>query len=380
MKRIAFVLSLLFTVSILSAQNSAVQNAFNYHKQGKLDKAKEYADKAVEHEKTMNDAKAWYYRGNIYLDIANSSKEEFKNLDPDPLAVALESYKNTEKFDDKDRYTEDLLPRIKAIGQGYYNKAVINYNDSDFEDAAVNFEKAYRVNEDVGMLDTTALFNAAVSASLAEDREKAVEYYSELIGLDYKKPEVYSSLSESYAILGDTVAATEALKKGRERFPENFDLLIIETNIFLAQNNTEGALKNLEQAIEQDKTNPTIFFAVGTTYDQLGMFEKAESAYLNAIELNPDYFEAHYNLGALYVNKAAEVQQQANDLPLDDVEGYEKLKAQADDLLKKSLPHLEKAIELNPDDTNTLISLKEIYTRLNMLEKLKAVDAKLKEE
>ena len=42
--------------------------------------------------------------------------------------------------------------------------------------------------------------------------------------------------------------------------------------------------------------------------------------------------------------------------------------------LKNLLPYLEKALELMPDDVNTMVSLKEIYTRLGMTEKLKMID------
>ena len=45
---------------------------------------------------------------------------------------------------------------------------------------------------------------------------------------------------------------------------------------------------------------------------------------LNAIALKPDYFEANYNLGALYVNQAAEILEKANELPLDAVKEYER--------------------------------------------------------
>jgi hypothetical protein len=53
------------------------------------------------------------------------------------------------------------------------------------------------------------------------------------------------------------------------------------------------------------------------------------------------------------------------------------MKAEADGILKKSLPYLETAATLDAQDKNTLIALKEIYTRLNMYEKLKEVNIKL---
>lgn len=45
--------------------------------------------------------------------------------------------------------------------------------------------------------------------------------------------------------------------------------------------------------------------------------------------------------------------------------------------LNLALPYLETCETLQPKDKNTLVSLKEIYTRLNMTQKLGAVNEKL---
>ena len=73
-----------------------------------MDQAKEAIDEAVQNEKTIGDAKAWFYRGNIYLDIANSTDEKFRALDPDPLAVAYESYQRATQLDSKGEYKIDI--------------------------------------------------------------------------------------------------------------------------------------------------------------------------------------------------------------------------------------------------------------------------------
>lgn len=57
----------------VSAQNSAVVNAYNYMNDQEWEKAAEYIDQAIEHEKTMGDAKTWVYRGQIYMGLAMST-------------------------------------------------------------------------------------------------------------------------------------------------------------------------------------------------------------------------------------------------------------------------------------------------------------------
>ena len=106
-------------------------------------------------------------------------------------------------------------------------------------------------------------------------------------------------------------------------------------------------------------------------------FEKAVKAYDKAIDLRPDYFDPNYNMGALYVNKASTLIAKANELPLDQQKEYDALITEANDYLTRSIPYLEKALELQPDDRSTMVSLKEIYTRLKMMDKLKEIDAKL---
>jgi tetratricopeptide (TPR) repeat protein len=108
-------------------------------------------------------------------------------------------------------------------------------------------------------------------------------------------------------------------------------------------------------------------------------FEKTENAYQRALEIDPEYFDAAYNLGALYVNAAAVLIEEANKLPLDKEKEYNKLIEKANDYLSKSLPNLERALVLQPNDFNTMVSLKEIYTRLNKLEKLQEINQRIEE-
>lgn len=377
MKSTLLTMLIMLTTIVMIGQTSERTSAFNYQRYGKLDLAKEAIDKAAQNEKTIGDAKTWFYRGNIYYDIAVSNEPKFQALDPDPFAVAYESYMTAQKLDEKGEFKLEIFKYTNAIGEGYYNKGVVYYNESKFKDAALNFEKAFNISEAVGSVDTSALVNAAVSAAQGNEMGMAKDYYLRLIQMNVQKPDVYASLSEVYKVEGDTAMALETVTKGRNLFPDDFNLLIAETNIFLGTNQKEKAMADLEKALQIDNTNPSIFFAVGTIYDQLGDFEKAEKAYKDAIQLKPDYFEPNYNLGALYVNKAADILDKANDLPLDAVAQYDQEKAKANDMLSKSLPYLERALELSPDDTNTMISLKEIYTRLGMTEKLKAIDEKL---
>jgi hypothetical protein len=78
------------------------------------------------------------------------------------------------------------------------------------------------------------------------------------------------------------------------------------------------------------------------------------------------------------VNNAAKQMTDANAIPPDKEKEYLAMKAKADASLDKALPYLEKAHAMDPADKNTIRSLKEIYARKSMMDKVKEMDEKLK--
>jgi hypothetical protein len=389
MKKILLLVALLTSITFSFGQKNVRQTASNFLKEGKLDKAMESINQCIQDPTTATDAKAWFIRGNIYLEIANSADEKYKALDPNALQQALDSYKKATEFDQKKEYTEDIFAKVNWQRNNYFNQAVDNYNKKNYREAMMAFENGANALSSIQVNDTISLFYAAACAGLANDKVKAKQYYADLLKQGAKSPTIYISLSDLYRQDKDSSGALIIVREGLKMYPNDLKLFLTETNIYLTFGDTKKALKNLKLASEQDTSNQTVFFALGTIYDNISndtlnsskvraeAFNSAIESYKRAIALNPAYFEPNYNIGALYVNKAATINDHANKLPLDaDVE-YKKLKAEADGYLEKATPYLEKASELIPDDMNTLYSLKQIYSRLNKTEKLKAISEKI---
>lgn len=380
MKKLVILMVSVFLVAGLYAQNSKRTSAFNYFKNGKLDKAKEYIDPTIEHPKTRDVAKTWYYRGNIYLQIALSDNPEYRALDPNALDVAYESYKKCIELDTREEFTQDIQHNFRVIASNNFNKGVALYNEADYVNAALSFQKTYDITKDLGGTDTLALSNVALAYDIAGETDMALQKYNELVDMGFNDPLVYNSLANIYMTnKQDTATAEEYITKGRALFPNDYQLLIAETNLYLGRGENEKAIANLQKALETDPTNKTIWFALGTNYENTNNREKAAEAYQKAIDIDPTYSDAYYNMGAMYNNEAAEIIEAANELPLDAVEEYDREKAKADELLKKAVPYLEKSEELNPGNLATLQTLKQIYTILKNMEKLQEVNDKIKE-
>ena len=70
MKRTLILFALIMLVTVAFAQFKKDRNAaYNAWQKPDLVKAKEAIDKAITYPEATTDAKVWYYRGGIYLDI-----------------------------------------------------------------------------------------------------------------------------------------------------------------------------------------------------------------------------------------------------------------------------------------------------------------------
>ncbi len=406
MKKLSLSVLFIFATLIGFSQKNQVVSAFNYHRNGKLDKAKIAIDKATVNQKTVGMAKTWYYRGNIYLDIARSPLEAYKNLDPDALTKADEAYAKALELDTKKQYTDEIMQRMPILGEAYFFDGANYYNlggqaiqegdtttaKKDYQKTLDAFEKAYEIYNKYGAADSTktmTLYYMSYAAELAGDNDKAITYLTQLVDENYPEPGIYVTLGNLYKDKGDNENAEKYFALGLERFPDNLNILLNQINLYLATGETDKALSKLEKAASLDDSNPSIFFAIGTSYDRIvtdttqpaevreDAFNKAIAAYQKAIDLKEDYFDAYYNMGAIYVNKAAVIMDKANQLDLNAVDEYNTLKDKADKMLETSLPFLQKAHEIDPNDKNTMVSLKEIYTRLKMYDDLKKINAEL---
>lgn len=379
MKKLLIMVSILVIASTSMAQRSERTNAFMYNKNAQYDKAREAIDKAVEHPKTMDDAKAWMYRGIIYLNLVFS--DDFANLVEDPLEVSFTSFEKAVQLDpdDKLKRADDIDPRVEAIGQQYFAYGVDDFNAAEYDNAAMKFKKAYDVGLFVDKIDTLALLNAALASVRGEQYEQSLEYYEQLLEIGFNESDVYKNMALAYRNIGNSEAMFATLKAGREKYPDDAGLTLEEINAFLSIGQGAKVVDDLKVLIEKDPTNYSIFFVLGTIYGdeanpEMFDLELAEMYYIKSLEINPDYYDAVYNLGALYINESNKLQVAANELPLNETQKYDEMTEEANTIIKKALPLLEKANELQPGSEETEGVLKSIYIRFNMTDKLESLN------
>ena len=373
---LSITMSLLF-ISAGFAQKSNRTSAYMYKDKGQLENAKKAIDKAVQNEKTKNDSKTWLYYGEIYYDIATSPLPQFRKLDTlaaTKASVALKKATTLDASSKKKRISKEADEYIKKLSAVFYAKGAQVFKQNNYDRAIEYFKDAFQVSQVLGTFDTTAAFNVGITGVLGKKPKVAAEYLKKCVDVNFKEPKLFVYYNRALQQLGDTAAAESVIKLGRSRFPENLSLLLEQAQLYLERGQARQLINSLEEAIAKEPNNPAnanFCFLIVKSYDDMVVSGTAEIAYNRAIKINPKFFEAYYNIGAIFVNKASKLQKEANDLPLSKVKEYNVLNNEANADLKKAIPWLEKALSINPNDKPTISGLKEAYARLKMKDKLK---------
>jgi len=377
MKRIPLLFVAISLGLQVQAQQSKVVSAYNYlgyYNQDKTDienlkKARENIDQASTNESTSQKAKTWYYRGNVYWAIQESKNPELMEATVNPLLTAVESYKKVYELDAKYEYADESFQKAVI---GFRNLGIMSFNKNDFNSALVYFESTAELTAKKGGVDTSAIENSSIAAIRAGNSAKSIQYLKQLISFNTDKDGArYIQLMKAYKLAGDTSTAMQSLMEGRAKFPNDQKLLTEELNSYLQSGKSAEAEKLLAIAIEKDPSNHLLHYASGTIFEDLGKRDQAIAAYKKSIEIKPDFWEAYFNLGAIYNNSAKVLREKADAEK--DMKKYEAGKKLADAEFNLALPNLEKALELAPKDSPDLLpllkTLKQIYSLVGMTEK-----------
>ena len=335
-----------------------------------LSEAMQYIDEAYNTESTANDPKMWNYRAPIYLEIA-LKKPELDNL---AIIKATDAHIKCLQKGKKDRIIvkkwtskEDILAGLIQCGYKLFNVAIDKYNVGDYKTSLAYYEKIFEIvpydEEDQlkrgNITKETILYNSFFSSNKMKDDVKSKELLQNLIDINFNEPAIYIHISDIYKRENNIEETIRYLSLGREMFEDDQSLINTEINLYIELGRTSELLKKLGEAIELDTENSLLYFNRGTIYDQEGQLENAEKDYLMAITLDPSSFGSNYNLGALFFNKAVELNNSANSTG--DNKEYKLLKKESDVFFNKALPYLEASYSINSKDKNTLLSLKQLY-------------------
>ena len=301
-------------------------------------KAKEAIDVASTNAETEKSPKTLFLKGEIYASLFTNpmllTDPEFVKMIPENSKdVATKAYK--EAYDLSNKYDSDIENSIKMIKMAFYDMGKMAFDAKMYKVAAEVFGSVNDFTNVLNQIDTLSIEYAGISAENDSNYVQAAEYYKRCADLGYKPESIYRSTAMAYIKAGQNEKAIEFLKQAITKSPKDKHLYFALGTIAMEMNDDATVLENLKKAIEVD----------------------------------PNYADAHYNLGVYFSGKGSELRQKAGNLPPN-------AKKESDELLTKSLEFyslaiepLEKYVELSPKDVVVLSSLVKIARALKNTEK-----------
>lgn len=396
-------------------------------------KAKENIDLASVNEETNKQAKTFAYRLRIYTYLfAENLKSEDKKLAPTvtdknermQMAYGLVPISEFEEASKSLIKIQELDPKMyNKLGKGESNSeedgklylammqlqvyqsnlATGRYKAKKYDEAADFFESLAIFNYNTtGKKDTSNFYNACISAQKSKNQTKMFDYNKKMVDLNIATPYNYQTIYDVKLSQKDTTTAMEYLKLGRNEFPNDVYLMNRETEIFLHKGQQEKALANLQTAIAKEPNNAQLQLVLGNVYDNLAnpkgrsgkdttkpedyenLVLKAAEHYQKAIDLKPSnqesYFNALYNLGALYNNYGGTLytKSMAKVTITELAKKQKENETKSDEYYKKAIPYLEQALAIKPSDKATIYALRTLYYKTGNEAKGKEMSNKLK--
>lgn len=392
MKKSVLIAVLVTILSMSYSQVRELRNAYNHYINQYWDRAKLAIDKAAENDETKNDAKTWLYRGNIYLQLGyvqmDPKKKEYHGLCTNCGEIAYDSYMKALQID---RTVEEPSMGIKDPIKGLtfctdllYNEAVNQLRKNDFNQAFVIAEKAYNSNKN----NEGAMYIYAITAEYVNKKDIAKVRYNDMIKRNTKMYDPYIKLASIYKEEKDTLNAIRVVNLRPEDDTINVGFVINKSVILMWAGQINEATEVMNKALAKNPDNHLLLFGLGSAFSDQKKYDEAEKYLMKALETKPDDINTIYNLGNSYYNHYADIYNEMDKIDLKDADAYDKAQKECQVLLRKALPLLVKAYELDPEDKNTMIMLKNIYLRIDKTEeevepftlKLKEIDAKLEKK
>jgi tetratricopeptide (TPR) repeat protein len=210
--------------------------------------------------------------------------------------------------------------------------------------------------------------------------QEAIEPLEKLVKMDQAE-EGYQYLGQVYYALGanmmvdfrnnddvaDSVKGMEYLNKsistleeGVQKYPENTDMQVALTSAYIEADKLDIAITSAEKLVAKDPMNKAYRYNYGVLLLNAAMYAEAEEQLKKAIDIDPTYENAIYNLGVTFVKWGTAINKEAESQGMISEDYKQKYEA--------ALPYLEQVVEQDPTNVAIWELLGKVYGVLGMNE------------
>ena len=269
----------------------------------------------------------------------------------------------------------------------YFNRGVSDYKKGteteNIDSSKIYFNSSIENYKTAIMLEPDSANNyrnIAYAYLTAGDLDASIDPLKKLIELE-KPEDGYQYLGEIYSTLGankmieyqntkntqDSIDAINyfnlgisVLNEGKQKFPANADISASLTQSYIGAGRIDEALQEARVSVAADPQNKDYKYNYGVLLLNTNEFAEAENQFLQALEIDPEFENANYNLAVTYVKWGAEINRVAEEkgvMTEEDIEKYQ-----------KALPYLEGVVEADPENVQMWELIGKVYTVLGMTE------------
>lgn len=256
-----------------------------------------------------------YYQTNGLLETAYQKLLEAEKIAPDEDVVKF----GLAELDYLSGHYEQALSRYQDLLKRHQTFSEVNLNDRLFQTLAKlgRYEEAGEVIAKNGndILDIDSKYQAALVMLTLHRDDQAIKYLNEVIdqspdyvnayrlltsayehkndneqelrsaqlGIAYNEldPVLYQKGAQAAVRLNDLDTARNLLQKGIKKLPENFDLRLQLSNLYVRENDNEANIALFAQVDDED-LEPQVHWNLALSYQNLDQSAKAKSEFLLA--------------------------------------------------------------------------------------------------
>ncbi|MCI0493827.1 tetratricopeptide repeat protein [candidate division KSB1 bacterium] len=357
-------LVLFSAIMMFGCRSKEVESALIYiNQQNDWDKAMEQLQQAVQ----VNPADA---EAHVYLGEGYGRRGDYRKMNEHyETAMKLLSAPGSANTKLIDKITND---RNRFWSQSF-NKGVENVKRDSLQSAIADFNNCVAIDPSRG----EAHKNIAYVNERMENFEDAVKAYEEVIRIAPQDTLILIHLGRLYMLTKQPEKTIELMDRVLALDPMNVDAISQKAMAYDYLEQSDKAFEAYEDALERRPDDPDLRFNLGRLYFMRDDFTNAVIQFEKVLEINPDDLEANVNIANSYLSLAQNVltkYREMTDKELAKVPEKEikEKKNLEKEYYGKSIPYLEKAVQVKPDDPILWNNLGVAYVNAGMEEKGKA--------
>ncbi len=390
MKKIFLFFVCLAVIFSSYAQKPSLTKAYNNFYDKEYDKAKVQIDLCAADDKLSEKAQTWLYKGNIEFLLANREYSErqkndnYQILYPNAPEDAFDAFNRALSLNPKVEAL-DMMSAQEALKQLYpylLISGVSQIIDKDYLAAKRILLKgieSYEMDTPQYPMKGDLYYYYAYTLEMLGDTTDVIKNYSKALDDGSQNPYVFGKLLDYFKSKNDKYNAQKIIQSAKESLSNDLNSKMLEIDYAFWSGDSTNASLLLKQIEVYSLKTVDELVNVANFYIKEKNYEEADKLLKRAVSIEPNNFVVLYNLGVCNYSLSEKFFDIQNQLSIKDPNNPEinKSKKLSIDYLQNAAEYFEKANSLQSGDLNLLQTLRSIYVKQQLKDKIQIIESQI---